>query len=140
MPSQRTFLKIRNAAFSRIEETLQRTNTNQLPNIYGEVDRNALYMDGLHFGKAMLEEKVDHKHSVFNAIIPTYWLSNASPFSVHLVIFIPALKLLASPEQLSHWLPLAEAGKIIGTCCQTELGHGSFLRGLETTATISYKI
>ncbi|KAJ7285030.1 acyl-CoA dehydrogenase/oxidase C-terminal [Mycena rebaudengoi] len=50
-------------------------------------------------------------------------------------MFIPSLKLLASPEQISHWLPLAESGKIIGTYCQTELGHGTFLRGLETTAT-----
>jgi alkylation response protein AidB-like acyl-CoA dehydrogenase len=34
-----------------------------------------------------------------------------------------------------HWLPLSRAGKILGTYCQTELGHGSFVRGVETTAT-----
>jgi acyl-CoA oxidase len=42
---------------------------------------------------------------------------------------------MASAEQLQKWLPLSESGKIIGAYCQTELGHGTFLRGLETTAT-----
>jgi acyl-CoA oxidase len=32
-------------------------------------------------------------------------------------------------------LALAKSGKILGTYAQTELGHGSFVRGLETTAT-----
>jgi acyl-CoA oxidase len=93
------------------------------------------YLDGLRFGKAMLAEKLKHGHSVFDTITPRYWMANASPFGLHVVMFIPALKLLASPEQLSYWLPLSESCKIIGTYCQTELGHGSFVRGLETTAT-----
>jgi len=38
-------------------------------------------------------------------------------------------------EQKAKWLPLARAGKILGTYAQTELGHGSFVRGIETTAT-----
>lgn len=38
-------------------------------------------------------------------------------------------------EQQAQWLPLARAGKILGTYAQTELGHGSFVRGVETTAT-----
>ena len=38
-------------------------------------------------------------------------------------------------EQQQHWLPLAQTLKVIGTYAQTELGHGTFVRGLETTAT-----
>lgn len=40
-----------------------------------------------------------------------------------------------TPEQVSKWMPLAMAHGIIGTYAQTELGHGSNLSGLETTAT-----
>ncbi|KAJ7689183.1 hypothetical protein B0H17DRAFT_1202537 [Mycena rosella] len=82
----------------------------------------------------MLEENLQHKHSIFDPVMPRYWMSKASPFGLHIMMFIPALKLLGSPEQLASWLLLAESGKIIGAYCQTELGHGSFLRGLETTA------
>ena len=32
-------------------------------------------------------------------------------------------------------MPLVKSGKMIGSYVQTELGHGTFLRGLETTAT-----
>jgi len=38
-------------------------------------------------------------------------------------------------EQRAQWLPLVEEMKIHGCYAQTELGHGSFVQGLETTAT-----
>ncbi|KAF8142701.1 acyl-CoA dehydrogenase/oxidase [Mycena galopus ATCC 62051] len=128
-------VKVREAAFARIERVLQTSDLGKLPDTYGDVDRTGQFLDGLRFGKAMLGEKLKHGNSVFDIITPRYHMCNASPFGVHVVMFIPALKLLASPEQLAYWLPLAESCKIIGTYCQTELGHGSFIRGLETTAT-----
>lgn len=42
---------------------------------------------------------------------------------------------LTTPEQAEEWLPRAMSFEIIGTYAQTELGHGTFIRGLETTAT-----
>jgi len=50
-------------------------------------------------------------------------------------MFDPTIRLQASLEQKSRWLPLSETGKIIGAYASTELGHGSFVRGMETTAT-----
>ena len=50
-------------------------------------------------------------------------------------MFIPSLLSQASPEQQAEWLPKAVGLKLIGTYAQTELGHGTFVRGLETTAT-----
>lgn len=40
-----------------------------------------------------------------------------------------------SDEQKAIWIPKAERLEIFGSYAQTELGHGSNLRGIETTAT-----
>ncbi len=52
-----------------------------------------------------------------------------------LQMFIPTLLSQASPDQQAEWLPKALGLKLIGTYAQTELGHGTFVRGLQTTAT-----
>ena len=50
-------------------------------------------------------------------------------------MFIPTLLSQATPDQQAEWLPRALGLKLIGTYAQTELGHGTFVRGLQTTAT-----
>lgn len=67
------------------------------------------------------------------------FLHEASPAAVHFIMFIPALMGLATEEQQNKWLPEALEMKIIGSYAQTELGHGTFLRGLQTTATYDPK-
>ncbi len=42
---------------------------------------------------------------------------------------------MAHDELQKKYLPLADRMAITGTYAQTELGHGSNVRGLETTAT-----
>ncbi|KAM9818023.1 peroxisomal acyl-coenzyme A oxidase 1 isoform X2 [Syngnathus typhle] len=54
---------------------------------------------------------------------------------LHFAMFVPTLYGQCDPEQSKKWLPLAESYQAIGTYAQTELGHGTHLRGLETTAT-----
>jgi alkylation response protein AidB-like acyl-CoA dehydrogenase len=50
-------------------------------------------------------------------------------------MFVPAIKGQGTDEQQQKWLPLAYKMQIIGSYAQTELGHGSNVQGLETTAT-----
>jgi acyl-CoA oxidase len=66
----------------------------------------------------------------------SYSRTNAfSPFGHKAVLFEPAIEHNGTEEQKAQWLTVAKSGKILGTYAQTELGHGSFVRGLETTAT-----
>ncbi|XP_062520346.1 peroxisomal acyl-coenzyme A oxidase 1-like isoform X2 [Corticium candelabrum] len=54
-------------------------------------------------------------------------------------MFQPAIQSLGTDEQIAKWMPLARNYRLLGTYAQTELGHGTYLRGLETTATYDPK-
>lgn len=54
-------------------------------------------------------------------------------------MFVPFIKGSGTEEQQKKWLPLAYKLQIIGCYAQTELGHGSNVQGLETTATFDPK-
>ncbi|CAH0405627.1 unnamed protein product [Chilo suppressalis] len=58
-----------------------------------------------------------------------------SPFGLHYAMFLPTIEGQADDKQKEYWLKRANNLEIIGTYAQTELGHGTFIRGLETTAT-----
>ncbi|KAF1922622.1 acyl-CoA oxidase [Didymella exigua CBS 183.55] len=97
--------------------------------------REGIYEQRLRMGKAIFEDLQQHDHDIFIWITPRYNLINASPFGHQGVLFEPAIEHNGTEEQKTKWLSLARSGKILGTYCQTELGHGSFIRDLETTAT-----
>ncbi|XP_009984459.1 PREDICTED: peroxisomal acyl-coenzyme A oxidase 2 [Tauraco erythrolophus] len=49
-------------------------------------------------------------------------------------IFMRSISVLGSDKQVAKWIPLATQYQLIGSYAQTELGHGTYLQGLETTA------
>ncbi|XP_043934744.1 peroxisomal acyl-coenzyme A oxidase 2 [Protopterus annectens] len=55
-------------------------------------------------------------------------------FPLHNGVFIPCINALGTDAQIAKWIPLSKSYQIIGSYAQTEMGHGTYLRGLETTA------
>ena len=128
-------VKQRRIAWDRFETTTDTKDMNKLPRCYGSQNREEMYDEGLEMGKAAFEDTLKYKHNFFKDITPKYQLNNASPFGIHMNLFMPSVKLLASWEQQEKWMPDIESGRINGVYVQTEVAHGSFIRGLETTAT-----
>ena len=61
------------------------------------------------------------------------------PVSMHLLMFSVIIDLMATDEQKEQWMPKINNLNILGCYAQTEIGHGSDVQGLETTATFDPK-
>jgi acyl-CoA oxidase len=81
--------------------------------------------------KGMAQNPEDIKHKILH--LHKFNLDYGSLF-LHYHAFLPAVELLASDEQAKKWLPLIRDLKITGAYAQTELGHGSDVQNLQTTA------
>ncbi|KAJ1962346.1 hypothetical protein GGI12_002701 [Dipsacomyces acuminosporus] len=58
------------------------------------------------------------------------------PACLHIDMFLPVLRNQSSPEQWARWGKDAESMRMLGCYAQTEVGHGTNLSKLETTATL----
>eukprot|EP00730_Choanoeca_flexa_P009175 TRINITY_DN12600_c1_g2_i29.p1 TRINITY_DN12600_c1_g2~~TRINITY_DN12600_c1_g2_i29.p1 ORF type:complete len:668 (+),score=194.81 TRINITY_DN12600_c1_g2_i29:1242-3245(+) len=102
---------------------------------YYFASRQERYERALEKTIRLVELVRDNGVSKDDAILMRLCIREQLPLGLHWVMFIPAIKGQGTEEQQAKWLPLAETLQIVGTYAQTEMGHGTFLRGLETTAT-----
>jgi acyl-CoA oxidase len=58
---------------------------------------------------------------------------------MHSTMFHTSIETFCDDEQMKKWLPLTKDLNIIGCYAQTEMGHGSDVAALETTATFDVK-
>lgn len=63
-----------------------------------------------------------------------YLVDDVSPYHLHMTMFATTIREQASDEQHAYWMPKIEAWEIIGAYAQSEMGHGSNVRGLELEA------
>ncbi|KAL3437012.1 acyl-CoA dehydrogenase/oxidase C-terminal [Aspergillus tetrazonus] len=90
----------------------------------------------LALARAKLVRRLADKHGWTPAEheMAEYLVDEVSPYMLHMGMFITTLQEQGSDEQRQEWLPKIEKWEIIGAYAQTELGHGSNVRGLETQA------
>ncbi|KEF52816.1 acyl-CoA oxidase [Exophiala aquamarina CBS 119918] len=97
--------------------------------------RNARIEAALARGKRLQQLQVQHKWSKDEFETANSLISEPTPYGLHASMFLVTLREQGTPEQHKLFLEKAEKYQIIGCYAQTELGHGSNVRGLETTAT-----
>lgn len=96
--------------------------------------RTEEYVGGLEASVAIWRMKNEGHVSQEDAMAMRKMLNWPGGLELHMGMFIPSLLAHATPEQQAKWLPPSLALEIVGTYAQTELGHGTFVRGLETVA------
>jgi acyl-CoA oxidase len=97
--------------------------------------RNARIEAALARGKRLQQLQVQHNWSKDEFETANGLISEPTPYGLHASMFLVTLREQGTPEQHKLFLEKAEKYQIIGCYAQTELGHGSNVRGLETTAT-----
>ncbi|KAF7726815.1 fatty-acyl coenzyme A oxidase [Apophysomyces ossiformis] len=87
----------------------------------------------LHHLQSESVEQFKKRMEIVSLVDPGFW----TRFGVHYGLFVGALQSNASPGQLGYWFERGalSLSNFVGCFAMTELGHGSNVPGLETTAT-----
>merc|ERR1712169_89676 len=97
--------------------------------------RTARIEAALARGKRLYQLQVKHNWTREEFQAANELISEPGPYGLHESMFLITLRDQGTPEQHERFLRNAEQYRYIGCYAQTELGHGSNVRGLETTAT-----
>ncbi|PTU17919.1 hypothetical protein P175DRAFT_0504658 [Aspergillus ochraceoroseus IBT 24754] len=86
-------------------------------------------------GKRLQQLKKVHNWTDEDVYVADQLIGEPNPYGLHASMFLVTLREQGTPEQQKLFYERALKYEIIGCYAQTELGHGSNVRGLETTAT-----
>lgn len=103
------------------------------------LSRPERYHLGLARAKALrrLDKKHGWDHEDYR--MAEYLVDEMSPYHLHMTMFATTVKEQGSDEQRKYWMPKIESWKILGAYAQTEMGHGSNVRGIELQAKYDLK-
>lgn len=94
--------------------------------------------DRYHLGLARAKEirrlSLKHGWDIEDYRIADYLTDEMAPYALQTIMFITSIREQCNEEQLKYWLPKVENWEIIGCYGQTEMGHGSNVRGIECEA------
>ena len=105
------------------------------PNIFNK-NRMALIKDSFQYLVTMYNNNINHE-GPSNHMNSYTMVGNPyqAPGSVHWGMFVKYIELMGTKEHQERYLERAKKFEIVGCYAQTEVGHGSDIRSLETTAT-----
>jgi acyl-CoA oxidase len=92
------------------------------------------YKLGLARGKRMRQLMDEHRWNEDDLLMSEYLIDDLQPFHLHMSLFNSAMREQCNDAQRAYWIPKMEKWEIIGAYAQTELGHGSNVRGIELEA------
>ncbi|KAK5136250.1 hypothetical protein LTR08_003857 [Meristemomyces frigidus] len=98
------------------------------------LSRPERYQLGLARAKKLRRLADQHAWDAEDQSMSQYLCDDVSPYMVHYTMFPTTVREQGDDAQRAYWLPKIEAGEVVGCYAQTELGHGSNVRGLECEA------
>ena len=118
----------------RILKTLQSNPVFDKKNNYfdGRIDR---IQKAMARAKRLRQLSITHKWTEEEYMTANELITEPTPYGLHEHMYLKTLRDQGTPDQHRLFLDKAERYEHIGCYAQTELGHGSNVRGLETTAT-----
>lgn len=123
------FLNRQKKVLSVIEKRPYFSKKNQL-----NLSRPDRYHLGLARAKELRRLSLEHGWDIEDYKMADYLADEMAPYALQTVMFATSIREQCNEEQLKYWLPKVENWEIIGCYGQTELGHGSNVKGIECEA------
>ncbi|KIW33874.1 uncharacterized protein PV07_00689 [Cladophialophora immunda] len=76
----------------------------------------------------------EHKWDRLDVDMAEYLVDEMSPFALNSTMFLKSMQQQCNEQQRAYWLPKTNSFDVLGCYAQTELGHGSNVKGLECEA------
>ncbi|KIX05786.1 uncharacterized protein Z518_03758 [Rhinocladiella mackenziei CBS 650.93] len=127
--SRNDFLNRQKRILSILEPIPIFCKTNQL-----NMARPDRYHLGLARAKMLRRLSLKHGWDRDDYIMADYLMDEMGPYALQATMFATSIREQCNDEQKAFWLPKLENWEIIGCYGQTELGHGSNVKGIECQA------